>query len=277
MTKGTPQQLIDSIEMKLEWLSPSTVNSASSVDEIDENVDEIYGADLDNQYISQLIKNVNDNITDEGMELNWSMDQSNLIGIQTTPQNKLYEYDIPLKDLVNDIDKDTDYILQAIHEVTSSTNINASEDLSDMAMDSEALYMYKDPQGILGEPGEVYSLSDIILIWHDMHDDDPSMLSYSSMDEWWQETLPYLEEISEFDNGEHWELEDRKRVLDSDGFYTEYCLYSNADKSQWICMFGDSDIYTPDSGYADAEFDSEEEAREWFDDYNGFEDDEDMF
>ena len=64
-----------------------------------------------------------------------------------------------------------------------------------------------------------------------------------------------------------------KNVLDSDGFVTDYTWYTNGEKH--IFMFGDSDVYTPDEDYADWVCETEESAKEWFDNYNGFE--EDMF
>lgn len=66
------------------------------------------------------------------------------------------------------------------------------------------------------------------------------------------------------DNSE-WIKLNRKYVLDSDGFYTDYTLYTNGH--EYICMFGDEDIYGPDPDYADFSTDSEEEAMEWFDSY----------
>lgn len=70
-----------------------------------------------------------------------------------------------------------------------------------------------------------------------------------------------------------WIKLNRKPVLDSDGFYTDYTLYTNGH--EYICMFGDEDLYGPDPDYADFSTNSEEEAMEWFDSYEGFEDEED--
>lgn len=66
-----------------------------------------------------------------------------------------------------------------------------------------------------------------------------------------------------------------KSVLDSDGFYTDYTLYTNG--STFICMFGDKDIYEPDEMYADYETDDEEAAYSWFDHYEGFSDEDEEF
>lgn len=67
------------------------------------------------------------------------------------------------------------------------------------------------------------------------------------------------------DNSE-WIKLNRKYVRDTDGFYTDYTLYTNG--SEYICMFGDEEIYRPDPDYADFYTDSEEEAMEWFDSYD---------
>lgn len=65
-----------------------------------------------------------------------------------------------------------------------------------------------------------------------------------------------------------------KMVYDADGYTTEYTLYSTADGSKYFCMFGDSEIYGPDPDYADWEGESYREAMEWFDNYEGYNDDD---
>ena len=70
-----------------------------------------------------------------------------------------------------------------------------------------------------------------------------------------------------------WTEIDSKQVLDSDGFYTDYTMYTNDSRDRWIFMFGDKDINEPDPEYADWKTDDEDSAYEWFDNYNGFEDD----
>ena len=93
----------------------------------------------------------------------------------------------------------------------------------------------------------------------------------------------------------------QKQVKDSDGFLTDYTMYMRivcntadwfdflkSDRAQkgdipeefidgYVFVFGDSDIYDPEDGYFDYECDSEEEAYEWFDSYNGFDDDDEDF
>ena len=69
-----------------------------------------------------------------------------------------------------------------------------------------------------------------------------------------------------------WKEVASKEVFDSDNFITDYTWYTNGEKH--IFMFGDKDIEEPDEDYADWECDSEEEAQEWFDNYDEHEDSE---
>ena len=65
-----------------------------------------------------------------------------------------------------------------------------------------------------------------------------------------------------------------KSVMDRDGFYTDYTLYRNTETGEYFTIFGDNDLYGPENKWHDADFDSYDEAMEWFDSYNGFEDEE---
>lgn len=82
-------------------------------------------------------------------------------------------------------------------------------------------------------------------------------------------------DIDEETEDPKWICLDIKHVRDSDGMLTDYALYTTEDEDKYICMFGDVDAYPPDEMYADAEFDTEEEALEWFEDYTGPGDEED--
>lgn len=66
-----------------------------------------------------------------------------------------------------------------------------------------------------------------------------------------------------------------KSVEDSDGFNTDYTLYTNGQT--YICMFGDKDLYEPDEAYADYETENEQDAWDWFNSYAGFADEEDEY
>ncbi len=68
-----------------------------------------------------------------------------------------------------------------------------------------------------------------------------------------------------------------KRVLDSDGFYTDYTMYYDTESDQYIFIFGDNDLYDPETSDWDWTCEGERQANEWFDGYNGFADDEDAW
>ena len=68
-----------------------------------------------------------------------------------------------------------------------------------------------------------------------------------------------------------------KLVVGSDGFYTDYTMYYNPDEDNFFFILGDEDVYGPDPDYADRTCDTSEEATEWYNNYNGFEDDYDDY
>lgn len=72
-----------------------------------------------------------------------------------------------------------------------------------------------------------------------------------------------------------------KSVLDSDGFYTDYTMYFDSNTGEYVFVFGDKDIYSPADGNFDWQCETEKEAWEWFNCYDGFHDefeaDEDEF
>lgn len=70
----------------------------------------------------------------------------------------------------------------------------------------------------------------------------------------------------------HFEEIASKSVQDSDGFTTDYTLYKDLDNNKYVCVFGDKDLYRPEDEDFDFETDYEEEAKEWFNSYEGFED-----
>ena len=81
--------------------------------------------------------------------------------------------------------------------------------------------------------------------------------------------------IKEADEFEQYTYVRSKEVRDSDGYLTEYTMYFDEVNDRYVFVFGDSDLYNPNDGYEefDWECDSESEANDWFDDYEGFEDD----
>ena len=87
---------------------------------------------------------------------------------------------------------------------------------------------------------------------------------------------------------DNWEEIDSKNIKDSDGSTTDYTWYEGFDEDGrhlHIFMFGDKDVYYPDADYADFEVevaDGDEKnaraiAQEWFDNYTGFNGEEDEY
>lgn len=96
-----------------------------------------------------------------------------------------------------------------------------------------------------------------------------------------------------YEDGVEYVALDSKIVKDSDGFNNEYTLYAvitdvlgwNDFKAhsrgrslpdrfidKYVAVFGDSDIYNPNYDDTDFDFETEDkyEAREWFDNFTGF-------
>ena len=175
-------------------------------------------------------------------------------------------------------------------EVLTSTDINVQPG------DEEITYL--DTDGMFGEPGEI-SLAEIKEYWSREHEYDPSLSYYDSFDEWFNDTRQWLSSVERTDNvnskedieasyeysdeseGSQWKELSSKMVPDSDGFYTDYTLYESMNPEltgcAYICMFGDKDVYKPDAGYADMEFDDLSEAEDWFYSYEGLLDEDEIF
>lgn len=77
----------------------------------------------------------------------------------------------------------------------------------------------------------------------------------------------YAKENDIDDDVQDWELVTWKSVEDFDGFTTDYSLWYNSAEDYYVCIFGDRDLYTPETADFDAEFETEREAYEWFDSY----------
>lgn len=70
-----------------------------------------------------------------------------------------------------------------------------------------------------------------------------------------------------------WEFIKGKMIKDSDGFLTSYDWYRNKDSGLNIFMFGAEEA---DPDYADWETLSDAEAKDWFNSYNGFNDEDEL-
>lgn len=86
----------------------------------------------------------------------------------------------------------------------------------------------------------------------------------------------WTDEDNDVFNG--WAFVKSKSVKDFDGFYTDYSMWIEKENGvatdHYVFIFGDSDVYNPNNSDFDWECDSKEEAEEWFDNYSGFEEDD---
>ena len=98
-------------------------------------------------------------------------------------------------------------------------------------------------------------------------DDDIDDLSYYYDDEIFKDNLennPYTEVAS-------------KSVLDTDGFSTDYTMYMNVEDGGFVFIFGDKDVYNPGNTDPDWECETKGEAWDWFNNYEGFNEEDDDF
>lgn len=82
------------------------------------------------------------------------------------------------------------------------------------------------------------------------------------------------DEIEESDDAElvedgRYKFLDSKLVIDVDGLATDYTMYYDTEENRYVFVFGDIDLYSPYDEYFDFECETEEEARDWFELYQG--------
>lgn len=161
------------------------------------------------------------------------------------------------------------------YKILGSSNITASDDMHSRLVDflSDHDQAYEDAQAAF----KVNDLMDVsydqLYSWiadHDRLFEDLCEYDSSFRDDDVVSST-YMDESSQF------ELLRTKQVPDTDGFLTDYTMYQNTATGEYVFVFGDRDIYTPEDGYFDYETDSEDEANEWFDSYTGFDEEDGIY
>ena len=111
-------------------------------------------------------------------------------------------------------------------------------------------------------------------LFEDIDSEDPEVevTDYTTPHTYYSED--WGEEDTSFLDDDRYEYIQSKTVTDYDGFNTDYTMYYDALNEKFIMIFGDSDLYTPDNTEPDAEFDDEDTAYEWFDNFTGIDDDD---
>lgn len=152
------------------------------------------------------------------------------------------------------------------------------ESTTAITADTDESGLFADPNGVIGDAGELYTYQELKKMYDDgIADDDQWFVSYPTFEQWYRQiVLGYLTRVTSEaglvdDDDEDlgpWEFLGSKQVMDSDGFWTDYTLWVNHETGMYVCIFGDSDLYTPENSSPDFETDSEFEAYEWFNDYD---------
>ena len=147
--------------------------------------------------------------------------------------------------------------------------------------------LFRDTGAGLADKGYLFTLQELGKIYDDcIKAKDPVVMEYKNFSDWMNDNVNngYLEIVDEraFDESlkesaddNRYERIDHKMVYDSDGFTTDYTLYFDHDENNYFTVFGDSDLYGPKDSEHDWDFGpNEDEAHEWFEDYEGFVDDD---
>lgn len=298
-TKGTPEHFENALKNKIKELGGDVeacdkITSAAYMDS--------YAKE---RYIHNLIGDVESAVIGLVKGIDWESDDK---ALSATFQkgNTVFEISCPLTDLTfNDLDKDCNYLVNAIKsagKVEECEAINASEDDDFDGNDFQKyvnLVLKKlKGYGLNTDDPEVYDYAEDaaeMIAQDDDHD----------VEYWWRETLsnyryeldemmpheiksatntsgiaakPDFETVtsSSYDSDVTYDLVDRKNVEDSDGLLTQYSWYKTSDGNN-VFVFGDPDIYLPEDEDFDWETEDDDAAREWFDNYEGFADDDDEY
>lgn len=76
--------------------------------------------------------------------------------------------------------------------------------------------------------------------------------------------------IDDDDELNGWQKLASKEIIDFDGFITDYSLWYNpySKDDKYVCIYGDDELYTPLTADPDFSCETEQEAWEWFEDYD---------
>ena len=188
--------------------------------------------------------------------------------------------DVQARNYVSIVDNDGEVVDTISGPYNSDINPNIDDLIESFSMSKDE-YL-RDAAKVSWESGHPYDPDDFSYFKKVCKED-----GYTVTEEDFQKYWDYFEEcrpmmnIIQRDNQSFgpWKEIESKQVKDSDDFMTDYTWYvkDNADGSEThIMIFGDKDVYHPLNSEPDAEFDGEEVAREWFDNYKGFEDEEEV-
>lgn len=238
-----------------QWLTP--VKGAESYAQVETN------AEATSRFIHTLVGDVNAAL-EANSELDswtWEEQEKDLV-LTTIAGDSINEYAIPKADLTMDWDRiseDVDYILNEVQNVEDD-EVFEGEEYTDVVESSEII------------EGSEYKSRDYRSPPEDF---DPSSLTPSKnyMDP--AEECVWVDSSADVESDSQYEKIRSKMVADSDGFMTDYTMYYDIVNDRYVFVFGDNEVYRPEDEDFDWECETEEQANEWFDSYEGFAEDED--
>lgn len=159
---------------------------------------------------------------------------------------------------------DTEAMLEPVNDqsVMSATAVDASSDLYALvATDGEPLLVF--------EADDLDDANAQVADYNNLYRTDYSAEYEDAVD---VESAEFVGRLSDLEDrvGSSFTEIASKQVQDSDGFMTDYTMYRDTETGEYVFVFGDKDIYTPEQGDFDWSCDEGEEAWDWFYDYTGF-------
>lgn len=165
-----------------------------------------------------------------------------------------------VKELCNDYHIDYDNLLKHYEEIEAWSNSSDEDEITEESEDRTYIKTVKGPNGTFFK---IFKDKDGNYVDENNQKlDDQELKDYNLTESEDKElvTESNFEEIAS------------KSVPDSDGFNTDYTLYKDLLNNKYVCVFGDKDIYKPEDENYDFETEYEQEAKDWFNSYEGFED-----
>ena len=247
----------------------------------------------------QLIDDANNANLEESFGYDTSVDDSTMYEINAkfnddvdfdtkiVDRDELYSFVTKIAEINDDDEPEND--IDAIITFLSDYDIYISQPKNEKSKEITLESVFNEPDEVIIFKREVNSADDkeeIQSLIYGLSDGVAEYDCQAAFDEFEESSLDtlkdkvisaidsYLEDNEWLDYSDWVELAS-KSVEDSNGFITDYTLYTNGEA--YVCIFGDKELYTPDTDDADFETENEQDAWDWYNSYTGFADDEDEY
>lgn len=269
---------------------------------VDFNLENLIGfddlKDVVEKLQKQLIDDANNANLDESFGYDTSVDDSTMYEINAkfnddvdfdtkiVDRDELYSFVTKIAEINDDDEPEND--IDAIITFLSDYDIYISQPKNEKSKEITLESVFNEPDEVIIFKREVNSADDkeeIQSLIYGLSDGVAEYDCQAAFDEFEESSLDtlkdkvisaidsYLEDNDWLDYSDWVELAS-KSVEDSNGFLTDYTLYTNGET--YVCIFGDKELYTPDTDDADFETENEKIAWDWYNSYTGFADDDDF-